>query len=244
VLHRAAGYRAAFEWIPRKVFPTDRHRIYKKISLGRTVDLFLLDERQYRAVDEFDRPVRLLGEAQRHWLMTSLLRSRATWKIIANQVPVAPIDYGDGPRLDSWGGYDDSRTQLLQEIETAGIPNVVFVTGDSHAFMVNLISSNPDGFGTNPNHPAAAVEYVGGSITSAGNNRPEDEARAENPWMQQYNAIDHGYAHLALNSGELVTEYRRSDMTRPDGVTETFERFHQLAGTAGVARESLAPPPV
>ena len=242
VLHRAAGYRAAFEWIPRKVFPSDRHRIYKKISLGRTVDLFLLDERQYRAVDEFDRPVFLLGEEQRRWLMRGLLRSRATWKIIANQVPVAPLDYGNGPRLDSWGGYDSSRTQVLQEIESAGIPNVVFVTGDSHSFMVNLISSNPDGFASNPTHPAAAVEYVGGSITSGGNRLPEDEVRELNPWMQQYNASVNGYSHLAVTSGELVTEYRVSDITRPDGATVPFERFHQPAGSASVTRETLTPP--
>jgi phosphodiesterase/alkaline phosphatase D-like protein len=243
-LHRAAGYRAAFEWVPRRVYPTDRTRIYKKIAIGRTVDLFLLDERQYRAVDEFDRPVRLLGDTQKRWLMNGLLRSRATWKIIANQVPVAPLDYGDGPRLDTWGGYDASRTELLQEIETAGIPNVVFVTGDAHSFMVNLISSNPDGFASDPNHRAAAVEYVGGSITSAGNNLPEDDVRAQNPWMLQYNAVDHGYAHLAVGPTELVTEYRRSDMTRPDGATEVFERFHQPAGQAAVTRETLAPPPV
>jgi phosphodiesterase/alkaline phosphatase D-like protein len=239
---RIAGYRAAFEWLPHTVFPDDRHRIYKKIAIGRHVDLFLLDERQYRAVDEFDKPVRLLGEPQARWLLNGLAKSRATWKIIANQVSIAPMDYGDGQRPDSWGGYDSSRTRILQEIESRAIPNVVFITGDAHVFMTNLISSNPDGFRSNPAYPASAVEYVGGSITSAGADRPEAEVRANNPWTQQYNGHDHGYGHLSVGPTELVTEFRRSDLTRADGATAPFERFHQPAGQAVVNRESLTPP--
>jgi phosphodiesterase/alkaline phosphatase D-like protein len=239
---RIAGYRAAFEWIPHVVYPSDRHRIYKKVSIGRTVDLFLLDERQYRAVDEFDKPVKLLGDAQADWLLRGLASSRATWKIIANQVPVAPMDFGDGQRPDSWGGYDSSRTRILQEIEARAIPNVVFITGDAHVFMTNLISSNPAAFGASPPGPASAVEYVGGSVTSPGADRPEADVQSANPWTLQYNGRDHGYAHLSASSAELVTEYRRSDLTRPDGATVPFERFHQPAGQASVTRESLAPP--
>ena len=45
---RIAAYRAAFEWLPRMVMASDRYRIYKKLSLGATAELFLLDTRQYR----------------------------------------------------------------------------------------------------------------------------------------------------------------------------------------------------
>jgi phosphodiesterase/alkaline phosphatase D-like protein len=239
---RIAGYRAAFEWLPHTVYPHDRHRIYKKIAIGRDVDLFLLDERQYRTVDENDKPVRLLGDAQANWLLNGLATSRATWKIIANQVPIAPMDFGNGQGSDSWGGYDSSRTTLLQTIESRAIPNVVFITGDAHVFMTNLLSSNADGFRSDPSYPASAVEYVGGSVTSGGGDRPEAEVRSTNPWTQQYNGHDHGYGHLSVSETELVTEYRRSDLTRPDGATVAFERFHQPAGNAVVSRESLAPP--
>jgi phosphodiesterase/alkaline phosphatase D-like protein len=241
-LQRVAGYRAAFEWLPRNVYPTDRHRIYKRMSLGRTADLFLLDERQYRTVDELDRPVRLLGEAQSQWLINSLRASRATWKIIANQVVVAPMDYGSGPRIDNWGGYDESRRRLLTEIEAAGIQNVIFITGDAHVFMVNRIASDPNIFASNPGAQATAIEYVGGSITSRGAERDEAAVQADNPWTVQYDGASHGYAHLAMNTGSLVTEYRRSDLSQPGGITVPFERFHQAAGSNAVVRETVPPP--
>ena len=36
---RYAGYRAAFEWLPRMSFPKDRHRIYRKLSFGGLADV-------------------------------------------------------------------------------------------------------------------------------------------------------------------------------------------------------------
>ncbi len=231
-LQRAAGYRAAFEWLPRASVKRDRFRLYRRIALGRTADLFLLDLRQYRAVDAADRPVRLLGDAQRDWLLRSLRASRARWKIIANQVPIAPMDYGSGRSMDSWGGYDDSRERLLAEIEAAGIDDVVFFTGDAHVFMVNGVASDPAA-------APSAIEYVCGSVTSPGADRPEPEVRARNPWTRQYNGRDHGYGLAALDDAQLVVEYRRSDITRPDGLTVPFERFTQPAGVNDVGRQPL-----
>ena len=112
---RSAAYRVAFEWLPRMVFPTERYRIFKRIPLGRTVDLFLLDERQYRTVDDSGNPVRILGEGQMQWLIDGLKTSPAQWKIIANQVQIAPLDFGNGESQDSWGGYPESRARLLAE---------------------------------------------------------------------------------------------------------------------------------
>ena len=242
-LQRAAAYRAAFEWLPRIVFPDDRFRIYKRIPLNRTADLFLLDERQYRTVDDAGQPVRILGETQMRWLIRGLKASKATWKVIAQQVVVAPMDYGNGERLDSWGGYGDSRTRLLGEIERAGISNVVFLTGDAHVFMVNQLASDPQALVRDPAHRPAAIEYVGGSITSPGTPRVEAEVQTRNPWNRQFNSAEHGYAHMSLDASQLITEYRRSDITHAGGGTIPFERFAQAAGTNSVARESLAPPP-
>jgi phosphodiesterase/alkaline phosphatase D-like protein len=248
-LQRAAAYRASFEWLPRMVFPSDRYRIYKLISLGLTADLFLVDERQYRTVDDQNKPVDILGEAQMQWLIAGLRASRAVWKIIAQGVLVAPNDSGSGPPVDAWGGYPANRDRLLGAIERAGIQNVVILSGDSHVFMVNLLASDFEAFRSDPNHRAAAVEYLGGSVTSPGSDRPEADVQARNPWNRQYNGVEHGYAHLALETTQLVTEYRRSDLSNPAGATTTFERFTQPAGSNNVTRESFPvpqppPPPV
>jgi alkaline phosphatase D len=240
-LQRAAGYRAAFEWIPRLVFPRERYRIYKRIPLGLTADLFLLDERQYRTIDDAGQPVRILGDRQMQWLIAGLRASKAQWKLIANQVVVAPMDYGGGERQDNWGGYGDSRSLLLGSIESAGIDNVVFLTGDAHVFMVNLLTSDPEAFRANPSRRPAAVEYVGGSITTPGTDRVESQVQADNPWNKLYNGLDHGYAHLSVGP-DLVTEYRRSDILNPTGGTVTFERFTQASGANNFTRESVPPP--
>ena len=237
-LQRAAGYRVAFEWLPRMVFPNDRYRIYKRISLGKMADLFLLDERQYRAVDDQGNPVLILGELQMQWLIAALKASTATWKIIANQVVIAPMDYGTGVSMDSWGGYGDSRKRLLGAIEQAGIDNVVFVTGDAHVFMTNVLASDPSVFGSDPSHRPCAVEYVTGSITAAGSDKVEAEVQGRNPWNREYNGANHGYGRLAVGATELLTEYRASDILNPTGGTVTFERFHQPTGTNQPSRES------
>jgi alkaline phosphatase D len=241
-MQRAAAYRVAFEWLPRVVYPRERYRIFKRISLGATADLFLLDERQYRSVNADGKPVLILGERQMQWLIAGLKASRAQWKIIANQVVIAPMDFGSGELEDSWGGYDNSRTRLLTEIENAGISNVVFYTGDAHVFMMNYLASDPEVFRSDPSHRPTAVEYVGGSVTTPASDRAEPEVQATNPWIRMFNGTNHGYALVAADSAQLVTEYRRSEMANPIGGTTTFERFTQPAGTNTPARESFPRP--
>jgi phosphodiesterase/alkaline phosphatase D-like protein len=241
-LQRAAAYRAAFEWLPRMVFPTDRYRIYKRIPFGVTADLFLLDERQYRTVDDQNRPVAILGEPQMEWLIAGLRASRAEWKILANQGVIAPNDYGQGQAHDNWGGYPADRARLLGALEQAGIPNVVFLTGDAHVFMVNMLANDTAPFRSDPSHRATAIEYVGGSVTSPGNDRTEADVQSRNPWVREYNGTLHGYAALTADASQLVTEYRASDLTTPAGATTTFERFTQPANANTVSRESFPPP--
>jgi alkaline phosphatase D len=236
---RAAAYRVAFEWLPRMVLPTERYRIFKRIPLGRSVDLFLLDERQYRQVDDNGNPTRILGDRQMQWLIDGLQSSPAQWKIIANQVQIAPLSFGGGVSQDSWGGYPDSRVRLLSAIEQAGIQNVVFLTGDSHVFEVNLLASDFETFRSDPARHPAAVEYLGGSVTTPGRDAVESEVQADNPWNLEYNGASHGYALVGASAAQLVTEYRRSDVLDPQGATVPFERFVQTDGSNRPSRQSL-----
>ena len=238
-LQRTAGYRVALEWLPRWIDARDRFKIYKSIKIGRTAELFLLDERQYRTVDANNKPLRLLGDQQLTWLINALKSSTATWKIVANQVLIAPIDYGNGPLVDTWGGYEATRAVLLGELERAGVNNVVFITGDAHVFMVNRLASDEEALRNNPSLPASAIEYMGGSVTSAGADRPESDVQARNPFCVEYNGFFHGYSHMALDSANLVTEYRCSDIMQQYGGTVPFERFTQPAGANEVTRERL-----
>src|SRR3954451_5550469 len=117
----------------------------------------------------------MLGEAQMTWLIKSLKASQARWKIIANQVAIAPMDFGGGDEdsKDSWSAYPDSRVRLLREIERAGIDNVVSSTGDAHVFMANLLASDPEVFRTDPTRRPTGTQCVGAWIPSPGSSAPE-----------------------------------------------------------------------
>ena len=52
---RAAGYQAWFESMP--TFAGKRDRIYRKLRFGKTLDLFMLDQRRYRADQPCDDAV-------------------------------------------------------------------------------------------------------------------------------------------------------------------------------------------
>jgi alkaline phosphatase D len=218
----------------------DRHRIYTKLSFGQVADVFMLDERQYRTGDRDGRPRRILGDTQMAWLIQGLKASTATWKVIAQQVVVATIYREDGStNEDSWDGYPQDRARLLGEIERAGIRNVVFLTGDAHVFMVNLLSSDFSSFGDGSGRTPAAIEYVGGSVTTPARiPRSEADLQTRVPWNRQWNSEAHGYASMNVSHEELVTEYLRSDTLVPEGGTAPFERFRQPSGANTVQRES------
>jgi alkaline phosphatase D len=237
---RFAGYRASFEWQPRMAFPRDRYRLYRVIPYGAFADVFLLDGRQYRTGSNDGQPRHMLGETQLAWLINGLKASKATWKIIANQVVMAEIDYSGSTNSDSWDGYTEDRARLLGEIERAGIDNVVVLTGDAHVFMCSLLASDFSTFGDGTARKPAAVEYVTGSVTSGGKLIDEAEVQKKAPWNREYNAADHGYARLAIGPDQLVTDYMASDITVPDAGAVRIERFTQPAGANSVQREPHA----
>lgn len=237
---RYAGYRASFEWLPRMAFQRDRQRIYRLLSYGGLADVFMLDERQYRTGSNDGQARHILGEAQMRWLIDGLKASRATWKIVTNQVVMASINYGGTTNPDAWDGYPDDRARLLGEIERAGIDNVVMLTGDAHVFMCNLLASDFSTLGNGSARKPAGVEYVTGSVTSGGKDLSEATVQAASPWNQEYDSHDHGYARLAIGADQLVTDYMASDITAPGRPTTLIEHFTQPAGANAVQRESHA----
>jgi alkaline phosphatase D len=168
---RAAGYKAWFESMP--TFAGRRDRIYRALRFGRTLDLFMLDQRQYRddqpcgdavvpACPELGQPRDLLGRTQMRWIKRELERSRAAWKVIGNQVMMMPAKVtGDAfVEFDSWQGYPGEREELLGHVDRERIRDVVFLTGDIHLLIAGDVKTQ-GGLGK-----TVALEFVGGSITS------------------------------------------------------------------------------
>jgi len=76
----------------------------------------------------------LLGAAQRAWLTQRLARSEATWKLIFTPDPIQEF-YGFP--YDRWEGYAAERMALLNFIRMGHIKNVVWLSTDAHAVLVN-----------------------------------------------------------------------------------------------------------
>ena len=72
-------------------------RVYRKLSYGPHLDVFMLDERSYRGGNgpnqqtAYGPDAYFLGPGQIRWLKRSLLNSRATWKVIASDMPLSLI---------------------------------------------------------------------------------------------------------------------------------------------------------
>jgi alkaline phosphatase D len=135
----AHARQAFFEWLP-----IGSPLIYRKVSHGPLLDLFLLDMRTYKdpnGTDVYADPQRgLLGAQQREWLKRELARSRATWKVIANDLPLGLV-VPDTPGTFEGVSQGDPGAPLGRELEFAevlrfahqrGVHNLVFLTADVH----------------------------------------------------------------------------------------------------------------
>jgi alkaline phosphatase D len=135
----ARARQAFFEWVPVPPGP-----IYRKLSYGPLLDLFVLDMRTYKDPNDgnvYTDPTRgLLGQQQREWLIRELSQSRATWKVIANDLPLGLV-VPDGPTASEGVAQGDGGPPAGRELEFAevlrtahqrGVTGIVFLTADVH----------------------------------------------------------------------------------------------------------------
>jgi alkaline phosphatase D len=230
VERRNNGYKAFFEQMP--TFPSKSpFRLYHKASFGKLIDLFVLDERQYRAknpcgdkagpaCDGLDDPRAFLGSSQLAFAKSGIDKSKAKWKVIANQVVMMPIKLNetDYDGFDAWQGFPVERESLLRVVED--VPNVVFVTGDYHAFIAGDVRTAAG--------KTVASEFVGGSVTSATEpetnaiikkegwgtvedpKMPDDELarrKAANPWYSELDYLHHGYFTCEASAKQFKTTF-------------------------------------
>ena len=99
----ARAARAFHEMYPMRESIVEPGRVYRTINYGPHLDVFMLDERSYRGPNgpnqqtSYGPDAYFLGPDQLAWLKRALLNSRATWKVIASDMPLSIIVYDDGP---------------------------------------------------------------------------------------------------------------------------------------------------
>jgi alkaline phosphatase D len=149
------GYQAWSEWQPIDVAESVDGRVYRKIGYGPLLDVFVLDMRSYKDPNpdawsaSADRG--LLGAKQAQWLIDSLRASTATWKVVANDLPLGIVvpDKNSGPRAMEAVAQGDPGVPLGREREfarilaaTRDVRNIVYLTADVH--YTAAISYHPD----------------------------------------------------------------------------------------------------
>ena len=138
--------RAFREYMPIEGGLNAASELFERFPYGPRLDVFRIDMRSFRNANGPNRettPVPFLGEVQVDWLKKSLKGSRATWKVIAADMPLGLVVYDDWRKKtgsDVASNADDG-PPLGRELEIAGllsfikrenIRNVVWVTADVH----------------------------------------------------------------------------------------------------------------
>ncbi len=139
----ARGNRAFREFMPMREAAAEAGRIYRRISYGPLLDVFMLDMRSYRTSDAEGARSLIFGAGQLAWLKRELMNSRATWKVIAADLSIGLISAdavarGDGPPR----GRECEVADLLAFIKHAGVRNTVWLTADMHYTAAHFYDPN------------------------------------------------------------------------------------------------------
>jgi len=267
-IRAAAAYQAWFEYMP--VWPSAPNQIYRTLRWGTLGEVFCLDSRQYRdehlgtsvlgilglqvMTGDLQATGRsLLGATQRQWLLDGLDQAQTdgvTWKLIGNQVMIAPIRLVDlatpeyqalDPALpkhaglylgtDSWDGFGWERDLVLSHLDTAGVSDVAFLTGDVHSFWGAPLTTDFD----NPAAPAVAYEYTGGSISSPTGITENLLSGGQNSFATipafDFTEINfNGYGLLNATPSEMKVTFMELNCTTPQGVVSPKVSFTSVPG--------------
>jgi alkaline phosphatase D len=179
-----------------------------------------------------------MGEAQESWFLDTMRGSTRTWKVWGNEFCLVPLQIDLSNlgvpasfrrvfhlNVDDWNGMGNRRDALIGEL--AGIPNVVAITGDIHAFFAGTPSVIGD-----PSRKI--VEFVTSSISSTTfqrilQNQVETDpvlstvngaselagaikdllqlSNGPNPHLGYANPSSHGYAIVEASATQMLTTF-------------------------------------
>ncbi len=159
----ARAGQAFHEMTPIRYTPEEPGRVYRKLSYGPLLDVFFLDLRSYRGPNGdgletvLDESSGVLGRAQSDWLKRGLSASKATWKVIASDMPVGLVVWDDfknargveavaNGRPGAPTGRELDFADVLRHVRDEGIENLVFLTADVHYTAAHHYSPERAGF--------------------------------------------------------------------------------------------------
>jgi len=252
LIRRAAAYQAYYEHMPvrRSCIPKGPDmQIYRSVRHGGLVNFQVLDTRQYRTdqpngdgvkdpgTEALNLEATMLGSGQRNWLLGELGASKARWNVLSQQVMMARVDRDPGAgvkcSMDQWPGYEMERRAVLKAFRDLKVSNPVVITGDIHSHWANDLR-----LGDEDHSPVVGAEFVGTSISSAGDGKaiPSNHATilSENPFVKFHNS-QRGYVSCEIGPDQWRTNFRNIDfVTAPGAPLKTTASFVLENGHAGL----------
>lgn len=237
----ARARQAFLEYMPLRQQPGAPQRIHRRFPYGPGLEVFMLDMRSFRGHNDANRQedgATLLGRQQIDWLIDSLKRSTATWKIIASDMPIG-LMVADGDNAEAVANGEPGRplgreqeiARLLEAIRDNDIRNVVWFTADVHYTAAHHYSPERAAF----KKFRPFWEFVSGPL-HAGTFGPNDLDATFGPKVVFQKAPPDGQANLPPSAG-----YQFFGQVDLDGESETLTvTLKDSAGNALYAQE-LAP---
>ncbi|MEU0369194.1 alkaline phosphatase D family protein [Streptomyces sp. NPDC006283] len=253
LLRRASAYRAYWEnqplRAPQQPSGPDM-QLYRRLHFGQLAQFDVLDTRQYRSDQaygdrahvpgpESEDPARTMtGAQQERWLIDGWRASTAVWNVVPQQVNFSQrkLDLNEVAKvsMDAWDGYPASRDRILDGAESAGVRNLMVLTGDVHVAYAYDIKRDYE----TPGAKVVGTEIVATSVSSGkdGADRPAtwDTYTRANPHMKFYNGR-RGYVTIALGEQQARADFRTvGAVTTPGAPVSTTASFVTEAGNPGL----------
>lgn len=252
-LRKEAGRRAYFEWMPIRDVYQSIDTIHRVLNWGDLAQFILLDTRLEGREEQLgvsgpivtDTARTLLGKPQWRWFRDRLTASTAHWKLIGNQVMIAPLRFlGTPVNKDQWDGYPAERSRVLSHIERSNIQNVVFLTGDIHSSWANDVPVDIQRYTSSTGAGSTATELVCTSITSSnvvGGLLPTGAIYLANAHIKYIDLLKHGYLLLDLNRQRLQGDWiLLSTVTDMNYTSFVGASWQNLTGIRHLTRASNA----
>ncbi|MFM9837326.1 MAG: alkaline phosphatase D family protein [Cyclobacteriaceae bacterium] len=240
---KAAARQTYYEWMPIR----ESAELYRSYSFGPLADVIMLDERlagRSPEITDINDPTykseerSMLGAKQLEWFEQNLKSSKATWKLIGNQVIFSDVyNKGVNPKmqrnLDSWDGFPAEKKKIVDFIVQNKIKDIIITSGDTHGSWAIEAAVDVD-----KNYKPFAVEFGTTSVSSANGDEyknidtvkiAEQALMKNNPHIKYLNDRDHGYLLLTLYPTKTKAEWYYVETVKKPETNEYLAKKFEVA---------------
>ncbi|KNE60786.1 hypothetical protein AMAG_06142 [Allomyces macrogynus ATCC 38327] len=200
------------------------YEIYRTFQIGQLVDLVLMDTRIEGREQPGSPGAKLVTERQLQWVANKLRKSKAHWRVLANQVMIAPVVdvlfKQAGAAAHAWVGYPVTRDAVLAS--AARKPNTVMLSGDYQGSVASEVMIG---------NRTAVIEFAGPPVTArtpalrsmTRNHAGIELVRRVNRGAKWIDLARHGYILVKVTKERIRAEYWYvEDVTKKEGGAESL----------------------